>query len=359
MEKKRNSNIELLRIISMVFIVVSHYSVHNGIDNSSLSFGFNRFLLESLTLGNIGVILFVLITGYFMVEKKNSFNLKKLFTLYFQVLFYSVGIYILFLILGYESLSKDNLFENIFPFVHRKYWFVTVYIILYIFSPYINKFLNSLSRQEYFKFLLIMFLFVSFLPTFIKLDFYGNEVIQFLLFYSIGGYLKKYDDNIFSRNKNVNNISLIFVTLLLFLSVYLLDLLSLKGINFGVDSIYFFSRTSCLSIIFSILLFNLFAATKKFYSKKINLLSSCVFGIYLLSDNSLVRPRLWNGLLKNYLYVDSTYLIIHVVLSLILIFLFCWIIEFIRQKTVEKIFLLFFDKLVGIFKKTANVKCCK
>ena len=70
MKKVRNSNIELIRIISMLFIVVSHYTVHNGVDNTTLSLGINRFLLEITTLGNIGVILFVLISGYYLIEQR-------------------------------------------------------------------------------------------------------------------------------------------------------------------------------------------------------------------------------------------------------------------------------------------------
>ena len=68
MKKHRNTNIELLRIISILMIVLSHYSVHSGISRNMLSLGWNRFLLEITSLGNIGVIFFVLITGYYSIE---------------------------------------------------------------------------------------------------------------------------------------------------------------------------------------------------------------------------------------------------------------------------------------------------
>ena len=74
--KNRNSNIEILRIISVFMILFSHYSVHNGITNSDLPIGINRYLLEISILGNIGVIIFVLISGYFSINKKNPFNIK-------------------------------------------------------------------------------------------------------------------------------------------------------------------------------------------------------------------------------------------------------------------------------------------
>lgn len=38
LKQKRNSSVELLRIIAMLFIVISHYSVHGGIDIKALDF---------------------------------------------------------------------------------------------------------------------------------------------------------------------------------------------------------------------------------------------------------------------------------------------------------------------------------
>lgn len=75
-EKIRESNIELLRIVAMFMIVVSHYVLHSGIDYNSMSIGFNRVILEIANLGDIGVIVFVLITGYFSINSKQPFKLK-------------------------------------------------------------------------------------------------------------------------------------------------------------------------------------------------------------------------------------------------------------------------------------------
>ena len=93
MKKERNSNIEILRIISMIFIVMSHYTVHSGIELTSLPLGINRFILEVTRLGNIGVIIFMLISGYYLIEQK-SIQLKKVLKLYLQILFYSPIIYL-------------------------------------------------------------------------------------------------------------------------------------------------------------------------------------------------------------------------------------------------------------------------
>ena len=72
MGKVRNSNIELLRIISIILIVVSHYCVHGAGKAiiSSLDISINRFILEVFKVGNLGTILFVLITGYYLIDSE-------------------------------------------------------------------------------------------------------------------------------------------------------------------------------------------------------------------------------------------------------------------------------------------------
>lgn len=48
---KRNSSLELLRILSMVMILAHHYVIQNGYSIELIPFGINRFLLQILLLG--------------------------------------------------------------------------------------------------------------------------------------------------------------------------------------------------------------------------------------------------------------------------------------------------------------------
>lgn len=60
MKKVRDSKFEILRIISMIFIVISHYSLWGKWNDA------NKFkYLVYQPLGQIGVCVFVLISGYF------------------------------------------------------------------------------------------------------------------------------------------------------------------------------------------------------------------------------------------------------------------------------------------------------
>jgi len=335
MKIKRNSNVEILRILSMLFIVISHYSVHNGVLLSSLNFGLNKYLLEITNLGNIGVIIFVLITGYFSIEQ-TEIKLKKLVSLYLQVLFYSIGIYFVLLVIGKESFSIVQLIKSVFPITFKEYWFLSVYTLIYILSPFINKFLNNLNKHEYVNYLFVSLLIFSILPTITSLDFYANYLIQFILFYSLGAFFKRFPNNKLIQNKRINICIFILSLLVLLASPLLFDILATKSSFFLGKSVYLFNRTSIVAICFSVSLFVMFISKKVISSNIINNISACVFGIYLIHDNNFMRKILWIDLFKNADFVNSNLFILHFIISVLAVFGLSLLIEFIRKNTIEK-----------------------
>ena len=81
LNKKRSSNIELLRIVSMLLIVSYHVILHLDIDTSTISIIPNRILINLFMFnGKFGVNLFMLISGYFLIHTKFKIkNMLKLF----------------------------------------------------------------------------------------------------------------------------------------------------------------------------------------------------------------------------------------------------------------------------------------
>ena len=88
----RQSNIELLRIIAMVIIVAHHFAVHGGFDFPIETVAPNRLWIQFLALGGkIGVNIFVLISGYFLIDAK-SLKKVKVLKLWLQIFTYSASI---------------------------------------------------------------------------------------------------------------------------------------------------------------------------------------------------------------------------------------------------------------------------
>lgn len=341
MKKIRNSNIEIIRIIAIIFIIFSHYSVHSDIIKSALPIGFNRYILEISVLGNIGVILFILIMGYYSID--SSIKFKKIIKLWFQVLFYSIIIYLIFVLLKLEKFSIMAFLKVCLPITSNSYWFFTCYIILYLLSPFINIFLNRMTKKEFIIYLLSMLFIISIYGFITMHNFYCNELIQFILFYSLGAYLKQYPENFFIKNR----FKIIFIsTICLLLSPLLFDLLGTKINFFATNSSYFFNRTSIISILFSIALFSIFLKKDIFSNKLINNISACTFGIYLIHDNNYIRTILWTNILKVQKYVTTNYFIFHMIISIIMIFLICLLIEAIRKFIIEKHLFKILDKKI-------------
>lgn len=93
--KKRNSNIEILRIIAM-FFVIFHHAISQGFSFYSMpESGINTYFYQSFNcLGWIGNMFFIMISGYYLYQSK--FSLKKVVSIWLQLFFYSSVISIFF-----------------------------------------------------------------------------------------------------------------------------------------------------------------------------------------------------------------------------------------------------------------------
>ena len=75
----RSSNFELLRIISMLLIVASHYAYHGIWQFGTVNEGLWKTALFAKKLftcfleqGEVGVACFFMISGYFLIQKKSA-----------------------------------------------------------------------------------------------------------------------------------------------------------------------------------------------------------------------------------------------------------------------------------------------
>lgn len=340
--KKRNSNIELLRIIAMIMIIFGHCNIYSNFDMQSINGFFNKFIIGNTYLGNLGVIIFVLTTGYFMIRKE--IQLKKIILFELQVLFYSIGIYVLLSVIGILDFNLKGFIKCFFPIITKQYWFFSVYIIFYLFIPYINKFILNLTKKDLNKYILLLLIFISIIPNFLSVDFLKNELLQFLLFYSLGAYV---NININSF-KNNNKVKYLLLLSILILFIYTSGIIILSNYNINLlNKIFFLSyRSSIFMIIIAVCLLVIFLNFEYFNSKIINNISSCVFGIYLIHDNPNIRNIIWNNIFIGNNFTNSCFLIIYMIITVIVIFLVSLFVELIRKYTIEKVNVKFVDMIL-------------
>lgn len=347
-KKERNSSLELLRILAMLFIVLSHACVHSRFDLSSSSVNINSLFVQWGVLGNLGVDIYVLISGYFLCKKEN--NYYSIIKLLLQVWFYS---YLLFVIcrciFDFSYTSKDY-FRFFFPTLFKEYWFFTAYFVLNLLSPYINIFLKKSNRVVIRNMIIMMFVIWIILPTFTLQSMYSNELVQILFFYIVGAYFRLYPD--FTIKNNLITIGLTIISfLLLFSSTVVLNVLGEYISFFQNKGTVFYNRDSLLVVICAIGLFSSFLNFPAFTNKFINRVAACTFGVYLIHDNPAMRNILWINIFKHAEQLESNDLIFRIIISVLIVFTVSTIVEYLRILILGD----FFDKSANYIKKKLTI----
>lgn len=347
MPKERQSNFEFLRIIAMILIVASHYAGYIQPEFLTGTVTFNRVLSQTLCFGGgAGNIIFFLISGYFWKDSVD--NKKHILRLWLEMFFYSI------LCMGIAAIwcgerSIRAFVAAILPFSHGEYWFMTAYIVLMLLMPYINIVIRNLDKKMHQKLLIIFFVIVSLIPT---MPGGPSSIISdvgfYFFIYLIGIYLKRYPDD------KINNIKLDLAAAVVLLigitgSVVVFDILGMKH-SFFVDNAGYFLRMSSPLVIFWVLsVFCIFRNIKMKYNKFINYISASVLGVYLIHNNKNIRYTMWDIIFKD-IRIESPYMVLHLLASVIGIFVICILIDALRREIIEKPLLRLFDKHIKLFR---------
>ena len=347
-KKERNSSFEILRILSMFFIILSHILFHTkSLPKLKLLNYFtiinNRYIFMRIisNFGQLGDIIFIMISGYFSI-KRTTFNYQKFILLISQIYFY----HYLLLYLSFKLIDK---YPNIEPLQQKKgsifmpltsflgHWFAQQYLILLIFMPYINTGLLSLTQQQYKNFVSLLILCFSIIRPLLNCFEIQTNLFSLVLFmkmcyiYIIGGFLRIND----STNKKLILIIGIFSFILIIGLEIICDNLAIyyreyfwismqEQISLSIYSI--FGILSGIGFIYLVKDFN-------YFNKVINFISSSIFGIYLIHANKNIAPFIYNAWFKTNDY-NEEYFFVNYFLKTIIIFFVCLIfgINFVKNK---------------------------
>ena len=195
----RDSNLELLRMFAMFMIVAHHFSCHSNIPIWSPFAGSNFFSFiwaQWLFLGGkIGVDVFVMISGYFLITK--SGHLISLIKLFLTTAVYGAVIYLIFNF-GTNDFSFEAICNNMKP---SSYWFMACYISLYLISPFLRKGLSALSRGQFFALCIISFLSLTSTNYIPGCDYFKGALCAFIVCFMLAGFVRLYvkDDSYNSK----------------------------------------------------------------------------------------------------------------------------------------------------------------
>ncbi len=362
--KERSSNLELFRIITMLLIVAHHYVVNSGLlATISLDvFSWRSiFLLLFGAWGKTGINCFVLITGYFMCKSKIS--AKKFFKLFFEVLFYKIVIWAIFLIAGYQKFSFTEMIKTLLPIRNLSNGFTSCYLVFFLFIPFLNILIHNMNEKQHIKLLILCVLVYVVIGTIPGFGITMNYVSWFIVLYIISSYISLYNKKIFDNGRFWGLLALCFLIVSM-LSVVGMEWL---GQKFGRKGLYYYllsDSNKALAVCLSISAFLFFKNLKMKNSKFINSVAMSSFGVLLIHANSdAMRQWLWKDTLNNVGMYSSPFMVIHAIASIFGVYIICTIIDMLRIRFIEKPFFKLWDrhfyKVQARYEKIENTICNK
>lgn len=342
--KRRDANIELLRIIAMIMILVLHYL---GKSNSLITYEYwdtldvpktniaIAWLFEAFSYGATN--LYVLICGYFLVS--TPFRIEKGIILWLQVFFYSAGIALIFLLTGNYPDTHMGLFwfgKFCLPIVSNHYWFASIYLFLFFLSPFIATVAKRISKKNLATLIIVLLLLFSrlwhdLLPFSEPIEDRGMGIGWFVTIFFVAAYLRLYYKK--KINKYIYLVIYLTASILVFISIYVISCIAIKTGKLGVFSTIAYNYNSILVAVASIALFLFFREIKikdGIISKFICKIAGLTFGVYLIHEHTFLRGW-WVSLWHADEHFGNRTMVPNMIISVAIVFVACSAIEYVRQ----------------------------
>ncbi len=199
--KKRQANIELLKIVNMLMVVGIHYIRESGslltLETERLT---GRYVLAMYleVLFIVMIDAYVFISGYYGINGK--FKVSKLISYQCRLWFYTLLIPLVLTLFGVPTLMDSEgvygLFKYVFPIGNSHYWFMTAYFYMMLFMPLINLAVKTLEKKQMLLvttcFLILLCGVKSVVPLRFSMDNGGNELLWLLCVYMLAACMRMY-----------------------------------------------------------------------------------------------------------------------------------------------------------------------
>lgn len=339
----RNANYDLMKILSMFFIVLYHVIVHGNVLANIHNYTLYLITEIVLLICLVHVNSFVLVTGYFQCT--NQFKASKVWQLINSTMFYKIMIVLVAVLLFHNTLGPVPLLNQLSPILTDEYWFVKMYIILYCLSPFLNIMIKNINQRQHKQLLWCLFVFFSIIPYITGGQGFPNDgytLYQFLFLYLLGAYFRKYpflQSNIgkcFTKSKV--QLILFFICIGCVIANYCFNTTLDVYMNTNRITNHLFQNMLGMKMAYSnpfvivqSLAYFLLFATFSFKSSWISKISACTLGVYLLHDHTLMRYSLYVKLGVGTAPIYSLSFFFYMLAVSVLIFVVGIIIEYFRQ----------------------------
>lgn len=366
--RERNHGIELLRILSMVFVVTLHVLGQGGIypyagtASNLAEHPWNyriAWILETAAYG--AVDLFALISGF--VALRSRWASKRYLRLWALVAFW--GVAMVFLINNGKALvdGVNNAFANLIPCIRtefevydfsgteyrdavlnvsaKQYWYFNMYTLLFLFIPVLNAAISKLGKKRLTLITFGLFLLTSVYRTISEKDLFvmggGYSAMWLMIMYLTGAAVRLHYDDGFRPPKWMCGVG------------YMLCTAISVGWRFYMDSMIkrypgnetytsqrglLISYTAPFIVIGSVLLLLLFMQLRvrsKAAKRIIAIASDASFAVYIIH----VQPVFWQYYMKDRFcriaYEPTLHMVLYTFTAIAVIYTACTVLELARK----------------------------
>ncbi|MDD6265128.1 MAG: acyltransferase family protein [Clostridia bacterium] len=204
-EKKRLVGIDIIKALSVFFVVVIHFYLNSAYYTAPLG-GPNMFVQSYIRwIVLSGVPLFIMCTGYLNYKKEASASYYgKITSVIIPYAVISVICIAVKHFAGIEAFDFKKSLYSVFNFSADNYsWYVNMYIGLFLLAPIFNYCIKSTDRSQLKNIIIVLSVTISLPSTFNQIIF-SDEKFQYfrfpewwqnfypVLFYFLGAYIAKY-----------------------------------------------------------------------------------------------------------------------------------------------------------------------
>ena len=308
--KNRNYGIDLLKILSMFFIIVLHINSRGGLFSAvEITSSYYKVILILDIICVSAVNIYGLISGYVSYsqyeEKKESdkYSFKRIIYLWLEVVFYSLITYIILWIFGKEKFKCKSLISIFFPISTNYVWYFSAYALLFLFMPMINSFVKNTNNRLLISLMILIFLFFSIIQSITIEPFKdftflnrGYSVWWLLILFYFGAVIKKTS---FGKNISIKKI-IIYIICLYMISylwkIYCPIILKKELENYLYEYI---SPTNFIIAILYLILFLKIRISNIILQKIISILSLATFGVYVMN----LHPYIWLKIKDSFVFI--------------------------------------------------------
>lgn len=174
--KKRDSSLDILRIIAVFTVLSVHFFLHNGFYSQTVEDKPMYIAVVMRTLFSVCVPLFMLLTGYLMSKKELS---KK----YYSGITKTLVVFVISTLacMIYKNIAQGDVFDlksfilGTLDFTGSNYsWYIEMYIGLFLLAPFLNLAYGKLKNKRQKQVLLITVVFLTIVPSLFNIFNFGS-----------------------------------------------------------------------------------------------------------------------------------------------------------------------------------------